>query len=295
MPNVTVAVCTRNRAEKLDITLRSLLAQSMDSSEYEIVVVDDGSTDHTAEVVRAVNTQAVPPITYFWQIHSGASAARNRCAWEASGDLICYVDDDVEVESSWLEAVVAGADRNPQASCFAGRVIVRCEAKAPRTCDREYLAAYFDEGEVERVVERAVGANMTIRKKAFDEVGPFNEALWWQWDEFEWQDRLHEMGGQIVYLPTARVWHRRVEADLKRGRLLKNRFFWGTCYPVYARERNMRVPIWPEIRHIFVSVAHAVRRRCFGGVIMVFYRLGVLSAVARGALGRLPVPGSRTR
>ncbi|MEX0874323.1 MAG: glycosyltransferase family A protein [Actinomycetota bacterium] len=285
MPNLTVAVCTRNRADKLDTTLRSLLAQSLDETAYEIVVVDDGSTDRTEAVVRAVSGQAIPAIKYLRQDHSGSSAARNRCAREASGELICYVDDDVEVEPSWLEAVVAGASRNPEASCFAGRVIVRLEGKAPRTCDREYLAASLDEGNEERVVDRAVGANMAIRKQAFKDVGPFNEALWWQWDEYEWQDRLHARGGQIVYLPMARVWHRRVEADLKRGRLLKNRFRWGTCYPIYARETNKLVPVWPEVRHLFISLAHAVRRRCFGGLLMVFFRLGVLSAVARGRLG----------
>jgi glycosyltransferase involved in cell wall biosynthesis len=284
-PNLSVVVCTRNRAAALETTLNSIFSQDVPASEYEVVVVDDGSTDPTPDVVAKFGGDVV----YVRQEHAGLAAARNEGAARSQGDLICYVDDDIEADPSWLREVTAGAARNPDASCLAGRILVRYEGDPPRTCEREYIAANLDAGDSERPIDRAVGANMAVRRSALDDVGPFDETLRWQWDEVEWQERLRARDGRIVYLPAALVWHRRTAAELRRWRLLVDRFRWGRCYPVYARRTGRPTPIWPELRHLVISLVHGVRRRCFGGPLMAFYRLGVLTSIARNALAeRIP-------
>ncbi len=296
MPNFSVVVRTRNRAATLEVTLRSLVAQDWPASDYEIVVVDDGSTDETPAVVASFADAEGPAVRYARQEHSGAGAARNRGAQTASGDLICYVDDDTQAEVSWLREVASGAARHPDAACFAGRLLLRLEGKPPSTCEREYLAANLDAGNEEQAIDRAIGANMAIRRSALDEVGLFNEALRWQWDETEWVDRLSARGGQIIYLPGAIVWHRRTQAELRRFRLLVDRFGWGRCFPVYARITGQLTPVWPEIRFLLVALLHGLRRRCFGGPLMVSYRLGVLTAIVRHALSeRLTMLRSASR
>ncbi len=284
MPNLSVVVCTRNRAKALATTLRSLLAQDLPTSEYEVVVVDDGSTEHTAEAVAQFVDENQGSVRYVRQEHAGLSAARNNGAFHAQGDLICYVDDDIEADPSLLREIAAGANRNPDASCFGGRILVRYEGKPPRTCEREYIAANLDAGDIEKPIDRAVGANMAIRRRALDEVGPFDEALRWQWDEVEWQERLRRNGGRIVYIPGALVWHRRTAADLKLLRLLMDRFRWGRCFPAYARITGRPTPIASELWRLLVSLVHGVRRRCFGGPLMVSYRLGVLASIAGHAV-----------
>ncbi len=295
MPYLSVVVCTRNRAAVLETSLRSILNQDLPASEYEVVVVDDGSSDWTSELVSRLNAEDTGSVRYVRQEHAGLSAARNTGALHAQGELICYVDDDIEAEPSWLRQMAAGAERNPAASCFAGRILVRYEGHPPRICEREYIAANLDAGDKELVIDRAVGANMAVRRRALEDAGPFDETLRWQWDEIEWQERLRRGGGQIVYIPTALVWHRRTRAELRRLRLLIDRFRWGRCYPVYARRTGRPTPIWPELRHLIISLVHGVRRRCFGGPLMISYRLGVLtSIVGWRAAGRRTGPRRTT-
>lgn len=292
MPNLSVVLCTRNRAAALETTLRSLLAQDLQASHFEVVVVDDGSTDATPDVVARFADAHGAPVSYVRQEHLGLSAARNTGARNARGDLICYVDDDIEAEPWWLREFALGAERNPDASCFAGRILVRYEGRPPRNCHRESVAANLDAGETEHEIDRAVGASMAVRRAAFDDAGPFDEALRWQWSEVEWQERLRSNGGRIVYVPRALVWHRRTADDLRRWRLMVHRFHRGRGYPIYARSTGRSTSLSYELGRLIVALAHGVRRRCFGGPLMVAYRLGVLTSIVRHAIGE-KVPAMR--
>ena len=98
---ISVIICTYNRSDLLAGALKTLCCQTtVDKSEYEIIVVDNNSTDETLEVV-----QGFSGVTYYLETKQGLSYARNRGWQEAKGRYIAYIDDDCEVPETWLAAV----------------------------------------------------------------------------------------------------------------------------------------------------------------------------------------------
>jgi GT2 family glycosyltransferase len=283
MPLVSVVVPTWNRAELLVDCLRSLRTQVYPSDRCEIVVVDDGSSDATAEAVQPFLSVDTPTVRYVRIAHGGLNAARNAGLDAASGDPICFVDDDVETPPGWLDAMVGGVSRHPEAGCFGGPVKLRFEVTPPRICEMESWKAEsaLDYGEVERVVPDVVGCNLTLRRWAVDRVGRFDASAPLYGDETEWQRRLTRAGIPIVYVPGAWLWHRRTAADLRPITLLRRRFRRGAAYVAFAERTGEAIVLWPQLWPIPFYVFHALRRRCFGAVLEVVKILGVTWGVTR--------------
>ena len=128
---VTVIICTRNRSPQLTATLRS--AQEMvipKGLEWELLIVDNGSSDNTAEVVRSFRN--LLPIRYVREEIAGLANARNLGVREAQGEYICWTDDDVLIDKEWLRAYVKAFENHPEASIFGGRVLPKLEAPTPK-------------------------------------------------------------------------------------------------------------------------------------------------------------------
>lgn len=100
-PSISVIICTYNRATLLADALQSVCAQQFDCSNYEVIVVDNNSTDDTAVVCEAFATQ-YPNVYYQVEPKQGLSHARNRGWQVARGDYVAYIDDDCKVPPSWL-------------------------------------------------------------------------------------------------------------------------------------------------------------------------------------------------
>lgn len=285
---ITVAVCTRNRRETIDACLSSLLEQDHPRDDYEVVVVDDGSTDGTAQIARRRARDEGPRVRVLTQAHEGLSAARNRAVADSDGHLICFLDDDAIASPGWVAAMASAAQRHPGVDCFGGRLLLRLEGRPPRTCGRESLGAALDMGAEEQPVERVKGSNMAIRRSAFERIGPFNPALVWRGDEDNWTHRLHGAGGRAMYVPDALVWHRRLASDLRLRSLLRARFGWGVGQVQYKRETGIAFRPRPELRELRRELAHAVRDRCTGGLLQAAIKAGALWAAATGELRRTP-------
>lgn len=281
---VTVAVSTHNRQDTIGDCLASLVAQNLPEDAFEVVVVDDGSTDRTVEIVGGFVGDGPPPVRLLRQPHRGLSVARNRAISEGRGDLICFIDDDAVATTGWLAAMVGAADRHHSTECFAGRLILRLEGRAPRTCDRESLGATLDHGTHEQTINRVKGSNMAIRRSAFERVGLFIPALVWRGDEDNWLYRLHELGGSALYVPEALVWHRRTASDLRLWNLLRTRFGWGVGQVQYKRETDVGFRPRGELKAFGRDLVHAVRDRCTGGLLQAAVRVGALWGGLRGEL-----------
>jgi GT2 family glycosyltransferase len=283
-PFVSVVVPTWNRASLLGDCLASLRSQSYPLDRFEILVVDDGSTDGTADLVRALDDGRAPRVRFLEQSHGGPNAARNAGIAAAQGDPICLVDDDVEAPAPWLEALVEGALRHPEAGCLGGPVRLRFEATPPRICEMEswIWEAALDYGPSERAVEQVNSTNMAVRRSAIEAVGPFDAALPIYGDETEWEVRLRRRGVPIVYLPAAWLWHRRTAADLRWRTMIRRRFRQGRAYVSYARAVGETVGVWHTLWPIPFYLAHAARRRCFGAVLEVARKVGIAWGALRG-------------
>src|SRR5436190_3997071 len=161
-PAVSVVVPTRGRAGYLGVTLDSLQSQEP-AAPYELLVVDDGSTDGTRELLESRGVPSLrldPP--------GGLNAARNAGVRETGGELVAFVDDDVDVPRGWLRALAEGAERHPDAEAFGGPIRARFEGPVPATCGREDPPlTSLDLGPEDRVCELVWGANMLVRRSTF--------------------------------------------------------------------------------------------------------------------------------
>jgi glycosyltransferase involved in cell wall biosynthesis len=123
---VSIAICTLNRAESLRRTLDSLLAMHVpDDLAWEIVVINNGCSDHTDEVIASFAGRL--PIRREVESHRGLSRARNRAIESARGEYILWTDDDVVVDPEWLAAYAAAFRRWPTAAIFGGPIVPKFE------------------------------------------------------------------------------------------------------------------------------------------------------------------------
>ena len=270
-PVVSVVVPTRGRAAYLEVTLDSLLAQRTETP-YEIVVVDDGAPDATADVVAAR-----PAVRYV--AHGdmrGLNAARNAGLQESQAELIAFVDDDVLVPPGWVEAVVSGSRRHAQAEAFGGPIRARLEGRTPRGCGREEPPiTTLDLGAEDREATKVWGANFAVRRAAVERIGPFDERMVRpHGDEEEWLERLREAGGTIVYLADAGLDHRRTAEDARLGPLTRAAYARGRAARASDRRRERAPSLARELRVLGGCIWHTARRGCPQGLIMGAHSAG---------------------
>jgi glycosyltransferase involved in cell wall biosynthesis len=263
-PALTVVVPTRGRAAYLEVTLDSLRRQRT-RIPHEILVVDDGAADATPEIAERFGARLVRHGE-----RRNLNVARNTGAREASADLIAFLDDDVFVPPGWLEALVEGAGRYPDAEAFGGPIRARLEGKPPRGCGREGPPiTALDLGSEDVEADMVWGANFAVRRSAVERIGPFDETRdRLHGDEEDWLLRLRAAGGTIVYLAGAGLDHRRDAEDSTLTALARVAFERGRA----ARETDLRRGTAPglarELRVLAGCGWHTIRRACPQGVIM---------------------------
>lgn len=182
-PAVSVVLCTYNRSALLHGALTAL-GQQEDAPPYELIVVDNNSTDDTRGVVTAFAATAPVPVRYLFEAEQGLSAARNRGIAVATADLIAFTDDDVRAAPDWIRTVATIFEADPAVDFAGGRVIPHWEAPPPRWLARAGCAplALVDYGSARlRITSPGslclVGANLIVRRRVFERVGPFSTAL----------------------------------------------------------------------------------------------------------------------
>jgi glycosyltransferase involved in cell wall biosynthesis len=269
-PAVTVVVPTRGRAAYLEVTLDSLRGQRT-GIPYELLVVDDGATDATPEVAERFGVRLVRHGE-----RRSLNAARNTGIREAGASLIAFVDDDVLVPPGWLEALVEGAERHPEAEAFGGPIRARFEGHPPRACGREDPPiTTLDLGPADTEAEMVWGANFAVRRAAVERMGEFDESLdRGHGDEEEWLLRLRDAGGRIVYLAEAGLEHRRTASDSGLGSLARAAYQRGRGARSSDKRRGAAPGLASELRILAGCGWHTVRRACPQGVIMGAHAAG---------------------
>ncbi|NIA10441.1 MAG: glycosyltransferase, partial [Nitrospiraceae bacterium] len=114
MPKVSAVIPLYNKAPYIQRALRSVLAQIF--QDFEIIVIDDGSTDDGAQIVKSIPDKRIRLIQ---QENAGVSAARNRGIKEAKGDLIAFLDADDAWKSEFLETILRLKKKFPEAGAYA--------------------------------------------------------------------------------------------------------------------------------------------------------------------------------
>ena len=127
---ISVIIPTRNRAAVLEEALDSIAEQRLRPDAYEVIVVDNGSTDNTPDVVAAAEAK-LPNMRYILEQEPGLHAGRHRGLQEASGELLTFADDDIEALPSWLESVLEGFS-DPHVVMVGGNNLPRFLEPPPR-------------------------------------------------------------------------------------------------------------------------------------------------------------------
>lgn len=271
----SIVVPTRNRAGYLRVCLESLAAQRVDAP-FEVIVADDGSSDATADVAEQAGAKLVRVPA------RGPNAARNAGVRAAEGDLVVFVDDDVDAPPGWLAAYLEGAERHPDADAFGGPIRARFEGRAPRSCGREPAPiTTLDLGAEDRDADFVWGANMAIRRRAFDRIGPFDEDLAQFGEEEEWLTRLRAAGGRVVYLAAAQLDHRREDGDARLGVLMRGAYVRGQRLRAHDVRRGSAPSLARELRVLAGCGWHTARHACPQGLVMGAHSLGRVLATVR--------------
>jgi glycosyltransferase involved in cell wall biosynthesis len=241
---ITVAICTRNRAALLEKAIRSVLEQI--SPRAEILIVDNGSSDHTEPLVAGF-AAADPRVKFFHERQTGLSFARNSALRQATGQWVIFLDDDAQAEPGWLAAYEKFFARLPDEKivCAGGPVTPFYASPPPRWLHpaANHLAGPATAGPVQ--VTRALwGCNYAVRREAALGIGGFNVKLGHNDrslganEETELADRLRQAGGEIWWLPEARIKHFVMAEKTKLTWRIRNAFGQGRSRVINRLSRN---------------------------------------------------------
>ena len=216
---ITVVLCTYNRDRSLRRTLNSVAESVFSGSvEWEILVVDNNSTDQTRKIVDEFCSRYPGRFRYLFEAQQGKSYALNAGVREARGDILAFTDDDVTVHPSWLENLTAPL-QNEEWAGVGGRVIPQWHCSPPRWLSVENrhasgpLVMFDPQPEPGQLSGAPIGANMAFRREMFERHGGFRTDLGPQAAKYgtnedsEFGDRLLAGGERLRYEPSALVYH----------------------------------------------------------------------------------------
>ncbi len=207
----SVIVPTYDRSSLLKLQLPYILNQSISAERYEIIIVDDGSTDDTEEVVSdLVKRNPTHTIRYIYQKNHGAAAARNAGAKISKGDLLIFIDSDVVPDRHWISDHVYAHSLFPEISAAGGGQIVEAENATIFDKHRNSLfcnqfakrypySTLITNNTFQRVHAFDTG-NLSIKKNALESLGGFDEDLL-RHQDMEFGFRLQNSGRLVALLP----------------------------------------------------------------------------------------------
>jgi glucosyl-dolichyl phosphate glucuronosyltransferase len=218
--SVTAILCTFNRCATLGATLEGLAASQMPSNTtWEVLVIDNNSTDQTREVAEDFCRRYPQIIRYIFEPRSGKSYAANTGVKSAHGEVLAFIDDDVTVDPGWLYHITASLFSGEWAGA-GGRTLAARSFVAPAWFRDEHdgalLYGRFDFGDEPRELDCApYGANMAFRRDMFEQYGGFRIDLGPGPDpkiprpneDTEYGRRLMLAGKHLRYEPKAVLWH----------------------------------------------------------------------------------------
>jgi glycosyltransferase involved in cell wall biosynthesis len=221
MIRLSLIIATFNRSEQLLTTLHSVAAQSGKAEVWECIVVDNNSSDDTAEAVaKFIASHPTLNIHYCFEPQQGLSHARNRGIVESKGDIIAFVDDDETIVEEFVREYVALFDSHPEAMAAGGRIVPEYISGEPKWMSHYValpIANPLDYGDYVRKFPRGKhpgGGNMAVRREVIERIGAFDTELGRTGErliggeECDFFERMYANNMPIYYVPRAAIYHR---------------------------------------------------------------------------------------
>ena len=212
IPDISIVVCTFNRADMLRGALASLYELATDGAfTYEIVVIDNASTDATPAAIAAAAAESPAPLRGVFEPQKGVVAARNRGIRESRGKWIAFFDDDQFAAERWLAELFRGAAEK-QCRVVGGAVRLLMRSDIDRVLHptvRMLLGEAFPAPQPTKYGGRLTPGcgNLMIERSVFDEVGVFQTAIDGRGEDTDLFERIERAGIDAWYLPIAIIDH----------------------------------------------------------------------------------------
>jgi GT2 family glycosyltransferase len=245
MLSVSVAVPVWNAARTLPACLRAL--GGLAPAPAEILLVDNGSTDGSLQLLRAFARDRAPErAQVLEEPRRGASAARNTAIRAAKGDVIAFTDADCAPEPDWLRHLI-GPLADPVVGAVAGRVVSVPAASTVELLSALYTLRLPEAGARRRHWTPWEGgyptANLAVRRGLAQEIQGFDEGFGIPGEDHDLCARIYARGAEIVYVPEARVAHH--HRTTLRG-MLRQAFLFGMGHPALLR-RHAPPGLWLDL------------------------------------------------
>jgi glycosyltransferase involved in cell wall biosynthesis len=259
MTDLTIAIRTYNRAHCLPPLLDALKTQiQADTFSWEVVIVDNNSTDNTAKIIQTYQHNWLPhvPLRYIFESQQGAAIARRRAIQAAQGTWIGFLDDDNVPHPDWVKEIMAFTAEYPQAGAFSSQIHGQFEAEPPANFER--IAIFLP------IMERPTlfrfdrtrkdlppGAGLVVRRQAWLESvptrlllqGPVRHSLAIKGEDNEALQHLKNAGWEIWHNPALHIDHHIPQSRLEPNYLLQ--FCRSSGYSRH-RLRMLRLPRWQQ-------------------------------------------------
>jgi glycosyltransferase involved in cell wall biosynthesis len=203
---VSVVMSTHDQAALLEVVVVSILKQNSEKG-FELIVVDDGSEDNTASILRRIQKERGERLRFVSQEKRGPAAARNRGIALARGEIVAFIDDDCEAAPDWLEKIMEGYEQDPKLAGIGGQTL---PAEKGSIFNRylDFRIMRQPHQEEDGTIIFPLTSNCSFRKAALDDVGGFDEEIPVPGgDDVDICMKLKQKGYLFSYQPEARVVH----------------------------------------------------------------------------------------
>ena len=213
LPFFSVIIPSYNRKDDLEALLPALVNQTLPTDQYEVILVDDGSTDGTDEFVNAFREQAIIQFHFLKQDHRGAGAARNYGMREAAGQVFVFIDSDCIAPPNWLAEIQKAFARDPSIDAFGGRDDARGDFSPLQKAINYAMTSFLTTGGLRGGKKKRLAKfyprsfNMGVRREVIPRTGGFGHFK--RAHDIELSHRIIQSGAKVVYLPDAVVFHKR--------------------------------------------------------------------------------------
>ena len=214
---ISIIVPTYNRKDELEELLPSLVKQKC-SSDFEVILVDDGSTDGTRDLLKSLAKKWNGRLRYFEQNRAGPGAARNLGIKHAHGEILTFVDSDCIAPSGWLDTLTS-VFANPIVGAAGGPELMADDDGLLRCCQSYVMTAFLTTGGLRGRKGTKLGIyyprgfNMAVRKHLVEAAGGVPNRF--QGEDILLSFKVRQMGYTLEYMPDAAVYHHR-RATLKQ-------------------------------------------------------------------------------
>lgn len=238
IPKVSVVIATYNRCQYLKDVLESLNQQDISRESFELIVVDNNSTDRTPEIVAEFCRTSGLAVRYIHESRQGLSIARNRGSAEAQGDIVAFIDDDAHADSAWLKMLLQVYDDFSDAGVAGGKIKLLWLVSRPSwlTGNLEMSYSALDYGDLLQELHfprTPFGCNFSVKRSLFLELGGFFEGLGRQGQQLMGSEEVYfchlveSCGKKVYYAPDAVVHHQVLPERVSRRYLFAKAYAQG--------------------------------------------------------------------